>query len=151
MNRYLTDEELGSFIEELEKEELYAPAHLKEEIFEKLKKSDESRQNSEKSKKPVSFLLYTFKMAAGMAAAIVLVFTLPLNDGSAVSRAEAVERDYEAEVKRLKEEKKKDEKLSVDEKLTRYREEKRKTDNEKSEDMIDKFNNFLNGGNENEN
>lgn len=143
MNGYLTDEELNGFIEKLEEKELYAPAHLKSEIFEKL--------NKQKSGKPVSFLLYTFKLAVGMAAAIVLVFTLPLNDGSAVSRAEAVERNYEAEAKRLQEEAHSGKRLSVDEKLTRYRAEKRKSGSEKPKDMIDKFNNFLNGGNENEN
>lgn len=143
MNQYLTDEELNSFIAELEKEELYAPVHLKEEIFEKRKR--------QKSEKPVSFLLYTFKMAAGMAAAIALTFTLPLQNGSAVTRAEPVERNYEAEAKRLQEEAHKNKKLSVDEKLARYREEKRRSGSEKPEDMIDKINNFLNGGNENEN
>ena len=32
MNRYLTDEELSSLIEEMEQQELYAPKHLKEQM-----------------------------------------------------------------------------------------------------------------------
>lgn len=152
MNSYLTDEELNSFIEELEKEELYAPVHLKAEIFDRLnaQKTAASRQSAGKREKPISFFVYTLKMAAGMAAAMVLVFTLPVPDGSAVSRAEAIERDYEKEVQQLKETKQREGKLSLDERMIRYREEKRKNGKESPEDMIDKINDFLNGGNENE-
>lgn len=83
MNRYPTDEELNRFIEELEKEELYAPKHLKEEILLKAKETA-----------PSSFLMYTLKMAAGMAAAVFLVFMIPVNDGSNISRADFLNREW---------------------------------------------------------
>lgn len=86
MNRYPTDEELNRFIEKLEKEELYAPKHLKEEILLRAKET--------KKTGPSSFLMYTLKMAAGMAAAVFLVFMIPVNDGSNISRADSSNREW---------------------------------------------------------
>ena len=48
MSRYPSDEELYRFIEELEKEELYAPGHLKEEI---LLKVNEEEAHTSKTKR----------------------------------------------------------------------------------------------------
>lgn len=90
MNGYPTDEELNSFIEELEKEELYAPVHLKEQILERVKKESRQADAVSKSGQPVSLVVYTLKIAIGMAAAILLLFFLPMRNGSNVSWAEEV-------------------------------------------------------------
>lgn len=94
MNRYPTDEELNSFIEELEKEELYAPLHLKEEILLKVKEGEQPVKAGSKIQQPVSLFLYTLKMVAGMAAAVLLIFMLPVGNGSDVSEAGFLERDW---------------------------------------------------------
>lgn len=90
MNGYPTDEELNSLIEELEKEELYAPAHLKEEILQRVEKESRQADAGRKSGQSVSLAVYTLKIAIGMAAAILLVFLMPVRDGSNISRAEEV-------------------------------------------------------------
>lgn len=92
MNGYLTDEELNSLMEELEKQELYAPAHLKREILEKVKKESRQADAGRKSGQPISLAVYTLKIAIGMAAAIMLVFFLPVRNGSNISRAEEMQR-----------------------------------------------------------
>ena len=92
MNGYLTDEELNSLMEELEKQELYAPAHLKREILEKVKKESRQADAGRKSGQPISLAVYTLKIAIGMAAAIMLVFFLPVRNGSNISWAEEMQR-----------------------------------------------------------
>lgn len=89
---YPTDEELNRLIEALEKEELYAPAHLKGEILQRVKKESRPADAGRKSRQPVSLVVYTLKIAAGMAAAILLVFFLPVRNGSNVSWAEEAQR-----------------------------------------------------------
>ena len=96
MNGYLTDEELNSLMEELEKQELYAPAHLKREILEKVKKESRQADAGRKSGQPISLAVYTLKIAIGMAAAIMLVFFLPVRNGSNISRAEEMQRQEES-------------------------------------------------------
>lgn len=96
MKQYPTDQELNRFIEELEQEELYAPAHLKEEILRKLEKNGQSTQDSSRKKAPISFPVYTLKIVAGMAAAILLIFLIPAQNGSNVSRAEILGQPIEA-------------------------------------------------------
>ncbi len=101
MSRYPTDEELERFMEQLTQEELYAPRHLKEEILHKM-------ELQENSKKPVSFFSYTLKMVAGMAAAIILTFAIPINNGSALSNARErtmqLKEEVDAHAKRLDDE-----------------------------------------------
>ena len=98
MNRYPTDEELSKWIEELEKQPLYAPAHMQEEVLCKLRKKEvQTKENSEK----VSFFLYSFKMAIGMAAAIVLLFAVPANNGSSTSYASVLRRETKEAEQRL--------------------------------------------------
>ena len=98
MNGYSTDEELSRLIEELEKQPLYAPAHLQEAVLCKLQEEEQKkREASEK----VSFFLYSFKMAVGMAAAIVLLFAIPANDGSNKSYAFELRRESEAAEEKL--------------------------------------------------
>ena len=87
MSRYPSDEELYRFIEELEKEELYAPGHLKEEILLKVNE-EEAHTSKNRKEQPTPFPVYTLKMAAGIAAAVLLIFTIPVQDGSNVSRAD---------------------------------------------------------------
>lgn len=95
MNGYPTDEELNSLIEELEKEELYAPAHLKEEILQRVEKESRPVDTGRKSGKPVSLVVYSLKIAIGMAAAVMLVFLLPVRNGSNISRAEEMQMQEE--------------------------------------------------------
>ncbi len=98
MKRYPGDEELELWIHSLEQEELYAPRHLKAEIMEKV--LQEKQCNPQ-----ISFLSYTAKMVAGMAAAILLTFVIPVNDGTDISRAQV-------RMERIKEEtKEREEKL----------------------------------------
>lgn len=107
MKQYPTEEELNRFLEELKKEELYAPAHLKEEIMNRVfpeEMQEEAEENGkekdpeenqsrvrkqEKSteKKAASFAVYVLKVAAGMAAALTLLIVNPFRDGSDISRA----------------------------------------------------------------
>lgn len=78
MREYPTDEELELFIQQMEQQELYAPKHMKEQILEKafprqtvevLPKSGSGRE--------VRLFTYRLKIAAGMAAALVMLMLLP--------------------------------------------------------------------------
>ena len=46
MNDYPTEEELNRMIEELEREQLYAPKHLKEDILFKARKIEKRRNKN---------------------------------------------------------------------------------------------------------
>lgn len=144
MNGYPTDEELNRMIEELEKEELYAPGYLKDEIMLKAKETEKS---GSKRSQPVSFLMYSLKMAAGMAAAVLLVFVIPAGNGSDVSRAGAPgggwnileEKEFEEEEGRV----------SLDEKITVRMEQRR----EEADRVFEKIGNLFRmdlGGDQNE-
>ena len=67
--RYLTDEELLNLVEEIEAEPLFAPKYLKTEIMEKI--------DMKNIKWWQGNFVYNVKIIAGMAAALVLIFTLP--------------------------------------------------------------------------
>lgn len=97
MNRYPTDEELDRLIEALEGKPLYAPSHLQENVLCKLKEEGEKRERTERT----SFFLYSVKMAVGMAAAIVLLFAIPANDGSDRSYASQLHRESRAAGEKL--------------------------------------------------
>lgn len=144
-NRYPTDEELLLFIENLEKEELYAPRYLKEKILRRADKcagnitttenmvthvtvAGNSARRPEKS--PVSFLAYTVKVVAGMAAALLLTFSVPVGDGSELSyakeRAQRMQEKMEEEKKECEERLlKAQQRKSIDEIVTEYMNEKR--------------------------
>lgn len=86
MNRYPSDEELERFIAQMEKEELYAPAHLKEEI---LSKSGAAKQKNKGSAAysvrntqvvKIQMFTYSLKIATGMAAAIAMLMLIPQSD-----------------------------------------------------------------------
>ena len=74
MSRYPSDEELYRFIEELEKEELYAPRHLKEEILLKVNEEEKAEKSKNRKGQPTPFPVYTFKMAAGKTAGNFFIF-----------------------------------------------------------------------------
>lgn len=134
MNRYPEDEELNRFIEELEQKELYAPAHLKEEIL--LRAAKQVSQNSGKRNEPVSFLTYTLKIVAGMAAAIFLVFMIPVQNGSDVSRAEIGEQKMKAS-----------ERISFDERISSFFEKQRQNTEQWEQRVGNKLNLDSLGGN----
>lgn len=158
MQRYPTDKELNSFMEELEKEELYAPGNLKEEIFLKVREQssakpaehDMSHGRRDKGMHGSSFLMYTFKMAAGMAAAVLLVFMIPFNDGSGISLAETPGIEWDAsEEEQLKKDR---DRISLGDRISRYmnerREENKKQTGKVSEKLDELFNkNDLGGDN----
>ena len=134
MNVYPTDEELNSLIEALEKEELYAPAHLKGEILQRVKKESRPADAARKSGKPISLGIYTLKIAIGMAAAIMLVFFLPVRNGSNISWAEEMQRQEEYYVPRER----------ISDKLREKRQD--------IEDTVEQWlNQMENGGNDNDN
>lgn len=138
MREYPTDEELSAFVARLEQEELYAPAHLKEEILLKTEQTKKSQTA------PVSFFVYTLKMVAGMAAAIILTFVIPASDGSEFSKAKDLE-NYPSEAQND---------ISMDEKISRYMEERRKEKYEETDSLFEKMNELFSrnsGGNDDEN
>lgn len=98
MNGYPTDEELSKLIEEVEKQPLYAPAHLQEMVLCKLNKEE---QYQKEQSAQLAFFLYSFKMAVGMAAAIVLLFAIPANNGSNRSYAAALRQERETVSEKL--------------------------------------------------
>lgn len=137
MHRYPTDEELNSFIEEIEKEELYAPGNLKEEILLKAQKQVSMEKSEHNRMQGSSFLLYTFKMAAGMAAAVLLVFMIPVSDGSRVSLAETPEIEWDAsEEERLEKDR---DRISLNDRISRYMNEKREEKNQKTNKISEKL------------
>ena len=90
MNRYPTDEELEQLIQNLEQQELYAPAHLKDEILtrafpkqtvEVLPKSKSSDVVPISKGKVVSLFSYRLKIVVGMAAAIIMLAIIPIQSG----------------------------------------------------------------------
>lgn len=99
MKGYPTDEELNFLIERLEEQELYAPAHLKEEImnraFPKQTEQAQPKYKSAKSK-PITLFTYRLKIVAGMAAALIMLALIPLQ-----AEADARTDDFLAEQKRM--------------------------------------------------
>lgn len=139
MNRYPTDEELNRLIEELEQQELYAPKHLKEEILLKAQEQVRNEEAGSKRAQPASFLMYTLKMAAGMAAAVLLVFMIPVGNGSNVSRAETPEKKWSISEEKSRGKENPDERIN--ERMNRKREETDAAFNE----LYLKIDNLFNG------
>ena len=89
-----------------------------------------------------SFLLYTFKMAAGMAAAVLLVFMIPVRDGSSVSLAETPEIEWDAsEEERLEKDR---DRISLNDRISRYMNEKREEKNQKTNKISEKLDELFN-------
>lgn len=87
MNEYPTDEELELLISQLEKQELYAPRHMKEQILAKAfpEPSEAFSEQTAASfpeaggrSQPVSTVTYRLKIIAGMAAALIMLMTIPI-------------------------------------------------------------------------
>lgn len=138
MNRYPTDDELNSLIDELEKQELYTPGHLKEEILSAAEKQVRREEAGRKSSQPVSFLMYTVKMAVGMAAAVLLIFMIPFGNGSNISRAQIQEKKWNASEESR-------ERVSLDERVNERVNRKRKEADAAFNELFDKVDDLFNG------
>lgn len=88
MKEYMSDKELDEFINEIENEQIKAPFYLKKEIINKAFQSEDERivefnntkLNKKKNNEKISkkqFYIYSFKVCASVAAAIVLLFLIP--------------------------------------------------------------------------
>ena len=76
--RYPTDEELLRFIEKLEAEPLFAPPHMKENILGEIEKPT-LFSSGQRAVRRQGSLAYNLKVIAGMAAALALIFIMPLD------------------------------------------------------------------------
>lgn len=80
--RYPTDEELLNFIEKLEAEPLFDPPHLKENILGEINKTASASMLPASGSRITWWqgnLFYNMKVMAGMAAALALIFIIPLD------------------------------------------------------------------------
>ena len=84
MREYPTDEELERLIAELEQQELYAPKHMKEQILSQVfpKQTDKTPAKSGSAQKPVALFTYRLKIIAGMAAALIMLAVIPMQNGN---------------------------------------------------------------------
>ncbi len=80
MKNYPTDEELELFIRQMEEQELYAPKHMKEQILSQAfpNQFKEALPDSGSGGQTIQFLAYRIKIIAGMAAAVLMLVTLPM-------------------------------------------------------------------------
>ena len=80
MNQWndMTEEELLSFIDQIEQQELIpAPPDLEDRILQKLEQDCISFPTTKRNSKQQNYPLYCFKVMAAMAASIVLLFSIP--------------------------------------------------------------------------
>ena len=86
MREYPTDEELERLIAELEQQELYAPKHMKEQILSQVfpKQTDKMPAKSGSAQKPIALFTYRLKIVAGMAAALIMLAVIPMQNGSLI-------------------------------------------------------------------
>ncbi len=84
MKEYPTDEELEFLINHLEKQELYAPKHMKEQILSKAfpEQTAEMFPTTGRRARPVQTFTYRLKIIAGMAAALIMLMIIPVADVS---------------------------------------------------------------------
>lgn len=142
MNRYLTDEELSRLIEEMEQQELYAPKHLKEQILEKVHGQVPASTLKKNAYQPVSLFAYSFKVAAGMAAAILMLVLLPVQEGRMADMEQVARReqrqaeDYKAWEENLQKE------IYVKEQRKAFVTKGRNAAEEKFNELTGFFNNF---------
>ncbi len=80
MKEYPSDEELRLFIDELERQELYAPKHMKEQILNRAfpKQTAQGLPAPGGGRDPVQLFSYRLKIIAGMAAALMMLVLLPI-------------------------------------------------------------------------
>ena len=86
MREYPTDEELERLIAQLEQQELYAPKHMKEQILSQVfpKQTDKMPAKSGSAQKPIALFTYRLKIVAGMAAALIMLAVIPMQNGSLI-------------------------------------------------------------------
>ncbi|MGN0381248.1 MAG: hypothetical protein ACI4EP_05155 [Suilimivivens sp.] len=86
MREYPTDEELERLIAQLEQQELYAPKHMKEQILSQVfpKQTDKMPAKSGSAQKPIALFTYRLKIIAGMAAALIMLAVIPMQNGSLI-------------------------------------------------------------------
>ena len=86
MREYPTDEELERLIAQLEQQELYAPQHMKEQILSQVfpKQTDKMPAKSGSAQKPIALFTYRLKIVAGMAAALIMLAVIPMQNGSLI-------------------------------------------------------------------
>ena len=86
MREYPTDEELERLIAELEQQDLYAPKHMKEQILSQVfpKQTDKMPAKSGSAQKPIALFTYRLKIIAGMAAALIMLAVIPMQNGSLI-------------------------------------------------------------------
>lgn len=136
MNRYPTDEELNAFIEQLERQELYAPKNLKRQILERTG-SKERRPH-----KSVQMFAYSFKIAAGMAAALLMLVLLPTSESRAAGAEQlAIREQRQAQEYRTWEEDLQKE-VAIKEKREAALQAGKEAAEKKIEDMLQTFNVF---------
>ena len=84
MREYPTDEELERLIAQLEQQELYAPKHMKEQILSQVfpKQTDKMPAKSGSAQKPIALFTYRLKIIAGMAAALIMLAVIPMQNGN---------------------------------------------------------------------
>ncbi|MCL2052284.1 MAG: hypothetical protein FWG91_11260 [Lachnospiraceae bacterium] len=102
--RYPTDEELSSLIENLEAEPLFAPPHLKGNIMAEIDKIT-LPASGKRLRWWQGNSAYNMKVIAGMAAALILIFTLPLDVGPRIGMEEtsfaAEQAETESEIEKF--------------------------------------------------
>ena len=86
MREYPTDEELERLIAQLEQQDLYAPKHMKEQILSQVfpKQTDKMPAKSGSAQKPIALFTYRLKIVAGMAAALIMLAVIPMQNGSLI-------------------------------------------------------------------
>ncbi len=156
MNGYPSEEELNLLIEQLEAQQLYAPRHLKEEILNKAfpKQTAEGLPQSKSGgKRPVQILVYRLKIIAGMAAALILLMLIPLQEETRLSTDEAFAQRQQNRVQSETEEPDKEDKMNINGRMnygTRLINEKVNSWINNIGDINNLFN-WYDGGNDNEN
>jgi len=101
--RYPTDEELRNLIDKIEEEPLYVPPYLKDDILAKIDTLT-LPSSAPESRWWQSNIMYNFKVIVGMAAALVLIFTLPLDTNFMGWQEQFYEQRIEAEMAKLENE-----------------------------------------------
>lgn len=148
MNRYPTDEELNRLIEELEQQNLYAPKHLKQQILQQVLTQQNKQQvqadrevfwpKKGSAYKSVQMFTYSFKVVAGMAAAILMLVLLPVQD----SQAAVSERIALREQRQIEDLKDWEEESREREERNAFLEESRDAIQKKVEDVLNTWNIF---------
>lgn len=136
MNIYPSEEELNAFLSDIEQQELYAPKHLKEQILEQV-----SNQKAQKKvQQSVQMFTYSLKMAAGMAAALIMLVLLPMS-GSKEADRDLIAVKEQKQIEALQEwEEKQEREVQTREKRNKILEEGKNAAEKKVADILD----FLN-------